>query len=88
LLEIGASQNLTEDELYELALQANTLWFPQNYLSTAVLMKSRNIDYWNNAKEIVGVKYSSYSGWSANVYKPLQEQNLLPKTTGGGSCGV
>ncbi|MBI4167322.1 MAG: hypothetical protein HY515_00040 [Candidatus Aenigmarchaeota archaeon] len=88
LLELGASQNLTKNELYLLALQANTLWFPQNYLSTAVLMKSKNTDYWGNAQEIVGIKYSSYSGWSANVYKPLQAQNLLPKTQGGGSCGV
>ncbi len=88
LLELGASQNLAKDELYLLALQANTLWFPQNYLSTAVIMKSKNINYWENAEELMGGKYSSYSGWSANVYKPLQEQNLLPKTTGGGSCGV
>ncbi|MBI1971889.1 MAG: hypothetical protein HYS53_01170 [Candidatus Aenigmarchaeota archaeon] len=88
LLELGASQNLTKSELYQLALQANTLWFPQNYLSTAVLLKSNGVDYWGNAQEIVSGKYSSYSGWAANVYKPLQELNLLPKTTGGGSCGV
>lgn len=88
LLELGASQNLTKDELYRLALQANTFWFPQNYLSTAVLMKSKNIGYWDNAKEIVSAKYSSYTGWVTNVYKPLQAKNLLPKTQGGGSCAV
>ncbi|MBI4177756.1 MAG: hypothetical protein HY516_05355 [Candidatus Aenigmarchaeota archaeon] len=88
LLELGASQGMDEKELYTLALQANTLWFPQNYLSTAVLLKSEGIDYWGSAKEVVSAKYSSYSGWSQNVYKPLQEKNLLPKAQGGGSCGV
>lgn len=88
LLELGASQGLNEDELYQLSLQANTLWFPQNYLSTAALLKSEGAGYWDNAKEIVSAKYSSYSGWSQNVYKPLQEKNLLPKAQGGGSCGV
>ncbi len=88
LIELGASQGMTESELYTLALQANTLWFPQNYLSTAVLLKSNGVDYWSNAKEIVGSKYSSYTGWSQNVYKPLQEKNLLPSTSGGGSCSV
>lgn len=88
LLELGASQGMNETELYQLALQVNTLWFPQNYLSTAVLLKSQGVDYWSNAKEIAGVKYSSYSGWAANVYKPLQEKNLLPSAAGGGSCSV
>ncbi len=88
LLELGASQGMSEAELYTLSLQANTLWFPQNYLSTAVLLKSQGMDYWSSAKEIAGAKYSSYSGWTANVYKPLQAQNLLPATAGGGSCSV
>ncbi len=88
LLELGASQGLTKSELYTLALQANTLWFPQQYLSTAALYKSQGKDYWSDAKNIMGFNYSSSSGWSKNVYKPLQAAGLVPTAQGGGSCGV
>jgi len=88
LLELGASQGLSKDELYTLALQANTLWFPQQYLSTAVYLRTKNIDYWSSARDIVGYDYSSVTGWMSNVYKPLQSSNLLPQTEGGGSCGI
>ena len=88
LLELGASQGLNEEELYTLALQANTLWFPQQYLSTATYLKTQNVDYWSSAKEIVGFEYSSATGWTNNVYEPLQKQKLLPKTNDGAACGV
>ncbi len=88
LLEIGASQGLSKDELYDLALKVNTLWFPSQYLSTATLYKAEGKDYWSDAKEIMSAKYSSSSGWATNVYAPLQEKGLLPKAEGGGSCSV
>ena len=88
LLELGASQGISKEELYTLALQANTLWFPQQYLSTAVLFESKSRDYWKSADEIVVYNYSSYSGWVRNVYEPLQKAGLLPRAQGGGSCGV
>ena len=88
LLELGASQGLTKEELYTLALQVNTLWFPQQYLETAVYFKSQGKGYWENAQEIVGPQYSSYSGWAKNVHKPLSEMGLIPEVSGGGSCGV
>jgi len=88
LLELGASQGLSVDELYTLALQASTLWFPQQYIEIALLMKTGNKDYWSNAREIMGPRYSSYSGWSQNVHEPLKQEGLLPKTGGGGNCGI
>ncbi len=88
LLELGASQGMGKAELYQLALEANTLWFPQQYLITAAYFQTKGMDYWPSAQEIMSAKYSSASGWSANIYKPMQAQGLLPKTTGGGSCGV
>jgi len=88
LLELGASQGMSKGQLYSLALQANTLWFPQHYLSIAVLYKMQDKDYWSNAKDIMGYNYSSISGWIENVYTPLQERGLLPASQGGGSCGV
>ena len=88
LLELGASQGLNREELYTLALQVNTLWFPQQYLETAVYFKSQGKSYWASAEEIVGPQYSSYSGWAKNVHKPLSEMGLIPEVSGGGSCGV
>lgn len=88
LIELGASQGMSEDELYKMALQANTLWFPQQYLMTATLYASEGRKYFENAKEIMGKDYSSSTGWSNNVYKPMQQKGLLPKAEGGGSCGV
>ena len=88
LLELGAAQGMTEEELYTLALQANTLWFPQQYLLTATLFELEGRDYFGSAREIMSGSYSSYSGWAQNVYEPLQQQGLLPKAEGGGSCGV
>ncbi len=88
LLELGASQGMGKDELYKLALQANTLWFPQQYLATATYLKSQGKDYWSSAKEIMSFKYSSVSGWINNVYKPLQEQGGLPQARGAAACGI
>ena len=88
LLEIGASQGLSKEELYTLALQANTLWFPQQYSATATYLNIKGIDYWSSAKEIMGFELSSGPGWANNVYKPLQELEALPQTQGGGSCGI
>ncbi len=88
LIELGASQGMDETELYQLALEANTLWFPQQYLITAAYFQTKGRDYWSSAQEIMSAQYSSSSGWAENVYKPMQAQGLLPKTTGGGSCGV
>lgn len=88
LEELGASQHLNQTELNQLALQAQTLWFPSYYQDTAILMQSKNMSYWGNAAEILDANYSSGSGWYSNVYKPLQQQNLLPASRGGVSCGA
>ncbi|MBI4017646.1 MAG: hypothetical protein HY366_01725 [Candidatus Aenigmarchaeota archaeon] len=88
LLELGASQGLNEDELYTLALQANTLWFEGQYAATATLLATEGKDYWGSARAVVSAKYSSGSGWFSNVYGPLQKQGLLPKSGSGGSCGA
>ncbi|GBD34791.1 hypothetical protein HRbin35_00542 [bacterium HR35] len=38
-LELAASQGYSEDELYKLALQLNSFWFPQNYIKIALYKK-------------------------------------------------
>lgn len=91
LLELGASQRLTEGQLYKEALAFNSFWFPQNYTQTALYFKVvKNID-WDKVdpKEIMGYKYSAISQWSKNVAQEVAKiPNLIPKQQGGGSCGV
>lgn len=95
LIELGASQGMSKEELYKVALQFNSFWFPQTYVQTALYYKiAKNIDWKNvNPAEIMGFDYSSAPGWTKNISRPFQEltrQNpdLLPQTQGGSGCGV
>ena len=91
LLELGASQGLTEDELYREALAFNSFWFPQNYIQTAVYFKAvKNIDWENvDPKIVMGKDFSSSSGWRKNVGEKLANLGLVPKAKAGGAgCGV
>lgn len=91
LLQLGASQGLTEDELYKEALAFNSLWFPHNYIQTALYFKiAKNTDWGNvDAKEVMGYNYSAISQWSKNVRTEIAKiPNLLPQTKGGSRCGV
>ena len=72
-LELAASQGYTEEELYTLALKLNSLWFPSEYM--AMKQKFPHM----GAREMMGAKYSSYSGWQENVAVPVQ---------GGTSCSL
>ncbi|MBU6430782.1 MAG: hypothetical protein KGJ58_00660 [Patescibacteria group bacterium] len=94
-IELGASQGMSEEELYKLALKLNSFWFPDTYLETALYFKiAKSVD-WEDVgpKEIMSFEYSSGPGWAKNVAKTFQEilkdnPDLLPKTTQGGGCGV
>lgn len=84
LLELMSSQEISESEMYRVALIVNSYWFPDTYLTIAKYFQDQGIE-WNkiDAKEILGADYSSGSGY----------QNILSKTKplntgGGGSCGV
>lgn len=69
LLELGASQGLTEDELYREALAFNSFWFPNNYTQTALYLKTmKNIDWEKvDPKMVMSKDFSSISGWRKNV---------------------
>jgi len=90
LLELGASQGLTEDELYREALAFNSFWFPQNYTQTALYFKAvKGIDWENvDPRVVMSRDYSSGPGWYENVQKELAARNLIPQVKGGASCGV
>ena len=85
LLELMASQGVSEEEMYKTALRVNAYWFPDTYLTIAQYLVSKGID-WDKAdpKEILGAKYSSASGY-AQVASRIAE----PQPPGSGSgCGL
>ena len=84
LLELMASQGISELDMYKAALAVNSYWFPDTYLNIAQYLKSKDIS-WNKveAKEILGTNFSSAAGYQ-QILKQIQ-----PATGGqGGSCGV
>jgi len=88
-LELAASQGYNEDELYKLALQLNSFWFPQNYIETAIYFKVFENKDWQNVdpKLVMSREYSSISGWMQNVHKKVAELKL-PQIQSGGGCGL
>jgi hypothetical protein len=88
-LELAASQGYNEDELYKLALQLNSFWFPQNYIETAIYFKVFENKDWQktDSKLVMSARYSSVSGWMQNVHKKVSELNL-PQVQQGGGCGL
>ena len=85
LLQLGAGQGLTEDDLYRESVAFNSFWFPDTYLTIAKYLKEKkNID-WVNAdpKEILGYNYSSASG-----YQNILSQVTPPNNNRGRGCGI
>lgn len=95
IIELGASQGLSKEELYKVALEFNSFWFSQTYIQTALYYKLvKNIDWENvDPKEIMSIDFSSVSGWGQNIGQPFQEiikknPGLLPQRQGSQGCGV
>lgn len=85
LLELLASQGVLEDEMYRVALEVNSFWFPQTYLTLAKYFKEKGVDWKNtDAKLLLSKEYSSSSGYK----QVLTEINPVEQNRGGGSCGV
>ena len=85
LLELMASQNASEQEMWEAALAVNSYWFPDTYLTIATYMKNKGIEWENvNPIEILGNNYSSASG-----YKKIASQTIkTQKSSTGSGCGI
>jgi hypothetical protein len=85
LLELMASQGVGEEQMYEVALQVNSYWFPDTYLTLATYFKGRGVP-WEDVgpKDVLGSAYSSASGYGAirAEVEPIQSGG------GGGACGV
>lgn len=87
LLELMASQGVSEKDMWKTALAVNSYWFPDTYLTIATYMKNKGID-WNdvNPQEILSATYSSSQGYaniSAQVIVPEKSQQ-----SSGGGCSV
>lgn len=84
LLELMAAEDMSEDEMYQYALQVNAYWFPQTYLTVAKYFAEQGISWRDiDAKEVLGYDYSSAAG-----YQNILSQVEPAKAQGGGSCGV
>lgn len=84
LLELMASQGVSEANMYKVALQVNTLWFPDTYAAIKTYFVSQNTD-WNTVdpKIILRAEYSSASG-----YQKILSQIKPQEQTEGPGCGA
>ncbi|MDO8579405.1 MAG: hypothetical protein Q7R72_00855 [bacterium] len=85
LLELMASQGVSETDMWQTALTVNSYWFPDTYMTIASYMKDKGVEWKDvNAQEMLGINYSSASGYAkiaGQVREPEQRQ-------GGSGCGI
>ena len=80
LLELLASQDVGEEEMYKAALVVNSYWFPDTYLTIAMYMQGKGVA-WGvvSPKEMLGAEYSSAAG-----FQNISSQVTAPSNQGGG----
>ena len=85
LLELMASQGVSEQDMWKAALAVNSYWFPDTYLTIATYMKNKGVDWKDiNPQEMLGIDYSSASG-----YRRIAAQVVIPQQQNGSSgCGI
>lgn len=84
LLELLAAQNISEKEMYRLALYVNSYWFPDTYLTIAQYLQNKGTPWANvNPQEILGANFSSGQG-----YQRILSEVSPVQPRGGGGCGV
>lgn len=84
LLELMASQNASEADMYKTALAVNSYWFPDTYMTIAKYFKGKGVE-WSavDSKQALGNDFSSASGIQRVTSEVSPEES-----SGGGSCGV
>jgi len=83
LLELLVKENLSEEEIYSIALKVNSLWLPSTYETIALYFSEQGVEWKDvDAKEVLGKEYSSGSGFK-NI---LSQVEATGKS--GVSCGV
>ena len=84
LLQLMASQNVSEQDMYKYALTVNAYWFPDTYLTIASFLKTQGKDYAKaSPQELLSAQYSSSQGYRQilNQVQPVQGKQ-------SGGCGV
>ncbi|OGZ03881.1 MAG: hypothetical protein A2648_00540 [Candidatus Lloydbacteria bacterium RIFCSPHIGHO2_01_FULL_41_20] len=83
LLELMASQGVSEQDMWETALVVNSYWFPDTYVTIASYMKMKGIEWKDvNPREILGRNYSSGEGYPKIAAKVIK----LQQQSGGSEC--
>ncbi len=74
LVQLMASQDFSEEEMFDAVVKVNSFWFPATYIQTALYFKATENQDWEDVdKELVaGPQFSSLSG-AYNVKKALQQ---------------
>jgi hypothetical protein len=91
VLQLGASQGLREEELYQEALAYNSFWFPNYYVQTALYFKVVRKTDWRDVdpRMVMGSDFSAGGPWQQNVLAGLEPfPNLIPQPPGGANCGT
>ena len=91
LLELGAAQGLSEDELFREAVAFNSFWFPDTYVRTALYFKAVEGKDWVDVapRIVMSTSYSALRPWQTNVQTALARiPNLIPEEQGGAGCGT
>lgn len=64
LLELMASQGVSEGEMYKAALAVNSYWFPDTYATIAKFLNSKGVSWKeSDPKTLIGYDFSSASGF-------------------------
>lgn len=86
LLELMSANGVSEKEAYKVALQVNSMWFPQTYQELATYFMENGTS-WDKVdpKTVLGINYSSASGYKNTR---AQIKSLPQPKQGGGGCGL
>ncbi len=86
LLELMASNGVTEKEMYKVALQVNAYWFPQTYIDLATYFKEQGTDWQDvDPKTVLSAQYSTAQGYQ----QTKQQIRSIPQPQeGSGGCSV
>lgn len=85
LLELMASQGVSEQNMWKTALAVNSYWFPDTYLTIATYMKNKGVEWKDvNPQEMLGADYSSGQGFA----KIASQVPAPGNHKGSGGCGV
>lgn len=84
LLELMAANDVSENDMYKIALTVNSYWFPSTYVTLAKYFSGQNVPWGKiDPKVALSANYSSSAG-----YKQILSQVEPTPASGGNGCGV